>query len=86
MWACARVLAGQRVEVYEVLLRTAQAGKPAELLLFRESVKRPPAEPLDVQVTVGSEPQLWAVVLVEPTSGTTYMRRLLLNAPAPPSR
>ncbi len=79
-------LSGQRVEVYEVLLRTAQAGKPAELLLFRESARQPPAEPLDVQVTVGAEPQLWAVVLVEPTSGTTYMRRLLLNAPAPSTR
>lgn len=72
-------LAGHRVEVYEVLLRAPGEGQGIDLLAFRESSLEAPGDPLDLQVNVVPGAQVWAVVLVEPTSGATYLRRLLLT-------
>lgn len=72
-------LAGHRVEVYEVLLRAPGEGQVVDLLAFRESSLEAPGDPLDLQVNVVPGAQVWAVVLVEPSSGTTYLRRLLLT-------
>ena len=79
-------LAGHKVEVYEVVMRPAGAGVKQALLSFRESAREPPAEPLRAELAVAVGPQVWAVVVVEPSSGGTYLRRLQVNGPAPPSR
>src|SRR6185436_5295629 len=79
-------LAGHKVEVYEVVMRPAGAGVKQALLSFRESARQPPAEPLRAELTVAVGPQVWAVVVVEPSSGGAYLRRLQVNGPAPPSR
>jgi hypothetical protein len=80
-------LAGHKVEVYEVVMRPAGAGVKQALLSFRESALQPPAEPLRVELAVAVGPQVWAVVVVEPSSGGTYLRRLQVNGPpVPPAR
>ncbi len=78
-------LGGHDVEVYEVLLRAPEGGRAPQLLSFRESARHVPADPLDLELAAVSGPQVWAVVLVDPASGATCLRRLLLT-PEPPSR
>ncbi len=78
-------LAGHEVEVYEVLLRAPQGDHAPELLSFRESARHAPVDPLELRLTTVPGPQVWAVVLVDPGSGATYLRRLQLTPqPAPP--
>ncbi|HEV8240065.1 MAG TPA: hypothetical protein VGS57_11910 [Thermoanaerobaculia bacterium] len=80
-------LAGHKVEVYEVVMRPSGAGSKAALLSFRESAREPPAEPLRAELAVAAGPQVWAVVVVEPSSGGTYLRRLQITGPpVPPAR
>jgi hypothetical protein len=67
-------------------MRPAGAGVKQALLSFRESAREPPAEPLRAELAVAVGPQVWAVVVVEPSSGGAYLRRLQVNGPPPPSR
>jgi len=74
---------GRKMDLYEVVLAVAPGGEEAEIVRFDRHELTATAEPLllAAELPRGETVYVWGVVAVEPESGDTYFRRLMLQAP-----
>lgn len=74
--------AGRQLDLYEVTLRLGSATLEPSLVRFDKRPLIASASPLDLTIDAPADAAvMWAMVAVEPTTGHTYFRRLVLEPP-----
>jgi hypothetical protein len=77
-------VSGQPLDLYDVLIKVGEKGKPPELVSYGERLEVAVGEALGAEARIAKGTYVWAILAVEPGSGNVYLKRLQIAPPGAP--